>query len=85
MKSSEETEQTLDPTAINRLMRPPMICLCRHVPEQQIRSAVRNGADSFVRVQMETGCSTGCGTCEGRVRMIIEDEKKKLQSGLKFT
>lgn len=60
--------------ALNALMRPARVCICRNVSEQQIRSAVSGGADSFEQVQSITRCSTGCGTCEARVRAIIADE-----------
>ncbi len=58
--------------ALNALMRPPMLCVCRRVPEADIRRAVEQGADTFEKVQALTRCSTGCGTCEGRVRELVE-------------
>ena len=54
-------------------MRPHNICLCRGVSERRITEAVINeGAKTFAEVQRLTRCSTGCGTCEGRVRELIE-------------
>ena len=58
---------------ISFYMRPHHVCVCKGVPEIRIISAVRNeGAKTFAEVQQLTGCSTGCGTCEGRVRELIE-------------
>jgi NAD(P)H-nitrite reductase large subunit len=61
---------------INRIsfyMRPHNICICRGVSEGRIMNVVKNeGAKTFSEVQRITGCSTGCGTCEGRVRELID-------------
>ncbi len=62
------------------LMRPAKVCVCRSVTENSILEELRSGqARTFVEVQNRTGCSTGCGTCEMRVRRIISDyfEKNK--------
>lgn len=58
-------------TALYQLMRPRMLCVCRRVPEENVRAAVEQGAQTFEEVQARTSCSTGCGTCEGRVRDVI--------------
>ena len=66
--------ETFDFTAINALMRPPRMCLCRRVSERQIRDAVLiSGARTFERVSSLTGCGTGCGTCETRITRLIEE------------
>ena len=62
------------PSYLNALMRPPRICVCRNVPEEKLRAAVRGGAETFEALQAATRCSTGCGTCEPRVRAILADE-----------
>ncbi len=59
------------------MMRPRKICVCRSVTEYTIREAVREKhATTFSAVQAITGCSTGCGTCEERVRDVILSELK---------
>ncbi|KAB2934874.1 MAG: (2Fe-2S)-binding protein [Leptonema illini] len=55
-------------------MRPPMVCLCRHVSAERLRSEIRHGATTFEQLQERTSCSTVCGTCEGRVREILRTE-----------
>lgn len=72
-----EDAPLFSPAALNQLMRPRQVCLCRHVSEEQIRSAIRRGAHTFELVQDETGCSTSCGTCEDTVLAILADEAKK--------
>lgn len=62
---------------IYALMRPRKVCVCRSVTENMILDALDRGAKTFEDVQNETGCSTGCGTCESSVRAIIE---KKLSA-----
>lgn len=57
---------------LNALMRPRMVCVCKRVSEARIRKVVASGADSFEEVQHLTNCSTGCGTCEGAVRELLE-------------
>lgn len=58
---------------LNALMRPPRMCVCQGVPEEEIREVVlKGGKKSFEEVQAATGCSTGCGTCEERIRNYID-------------
>lgn len=82
---ASESSPIISPAALNRLMRPKQVCLCRHVSEGEIRSAFRRGAHTFEMVQDETACSTACGTCEDTVRSIIADEAKKAAEGPDFT
>lgn len=63
----------MDEAALYALMRPRKICICKQVSEEEIRRAVKEGgARSFEEVQRATRCSTGCGTCEGSVRRIVD-------------
>ena len=55
-------------------MRPRRICLCKGVTEEDIREAINlKGARDFDGVQQITRCCTGCGTCETRVRKLVEE------------
>lgn len=58
---------------LNALMRPQMLCVCKRVPEEEIRAVLKAGAKTFLEVQARTNCSTGCGTCEEAVRAIVEE------------
>ncbi len=71
--------EPFDPSYLNRLMRPPMICVCRQVSEERIRAAVaEEGAHTYQEVQSLTNCGTGCGTCEGRVKGIIQQVEREI-------
>jgi len=48
------------------------ICKCMDVSDQQIETAVKEGAHTFEQVQEVTKCSTGCGTCAEKVQALIE-------------
>jgi len=58
---------------IYAIMRPRKICICKAVTLDMIHDAIRKSGGTFEEVQAITHCSTGCGTCEGRVRGIIQD------------
>jgi len=63
----------IDP-GIFRIMRPAMVCLCRHVSEERLKAEIRQGATTFKILQERTSCSTVCGTCEPKVRRILAAE-----------
>ncbi len=66
----------MDQAYLNALMRPKMVCICRRVPEERIRQVVEAGAVTFERVQQLTDCSTNCGTCEVKVRELIDKYRR---------
>ncbi len=68
----------LDPRYL-QLMRPPMICLCRHISADRLRAEIHHGATTFEMLQERTLCSTVCGTCEGRVRALLKQELEAIQ------
>jgi bacterioferritin-associated ferredoxin len=64
---------------ILRFMRPPVVCLCRQVSADQLKTEIRQGALTFEELQKRTSCSTVCGTCEGRVRELLKNELDALR------
>ena len=56
-----------------------LVCNCMKVTEQDIKNAIKNGANSFKEVQAITKVSTGCGKCsesnEKLVNNLILSEK----------
>lgn len=48
-------------------------CHCKNVTYSQIITAVKNGADTYDKVQAETGCGTGCGKCQDFIETMIRD------------
>ena len=52
-----------------------LICICMTVTRGEIKAAVRNGAESLDQLKSTLFCCTGCGTCEGRVRTVMDETK----------
>ena len=55
-----------------------LICICMTVSRGEIKEAVRNGKHTVDELKATLFCCTGCGTCEGRVRKVLEDELESL-------
>lgn len=55
------------------------VCSCRHVTKDDIRKAVREGAETYKDVKRATGAGSKCGKCRRKVEKIIEEELAKLQ------
>ena len=55
-----------------------MLCPCKRVTKEDIRQAVKAGADGYKQVQKATGAGTKCGKCEEDVRKAIKKARKKL-------
>ncbi len=54
------------------------ICLCKKITKEEIVEAVKNGADTYEKVQEATGAGTGgChgGRCKSKILEIIEETK----------
>jgi len=54
------------------------ICKCMDVTDFQIEAAVKNGADTFEKLQAATKVSTGCGTCAEKVQTLQKSYLAKL-------
>ena len=53
-----------------------LICICMTVTRGEIKNAVREGHESIDSLKNTLLCCTGCGTCEPKVRAILEEELK---------
>lgn len=53
-----------------------LICICMTVSRGEIKDAIRKGAESVDALKATLYCCTGCGTCEGRVKAILDEERK---------
>ena len=62
-----------------------LICICMTVSRGEIKSAIQAGHVSLDSLKSTLYCCTGCGTCEGRVRAILEEELAKAQASAKET
>ncbi|PJZ69883.1 ferredoxin [Leptospira perolatii] len=59
---------------LNSLMRPPKVCVCNQVSEEDLLKSIRKGNDTLEKLMEDTYCCTGCGTCSGRVKKILAQE-----------
>ena len=50
-----------------------IICNCMTVTRGEIIEALQSGIVTFDGLKRELTCSTGCGTCEERVRKIMKE------------
>ena len=48
-------------------------CLCKGVTYGATIDAVNGGADSFEKVQAQTGCSTCCGKCREFIERFVAE------------
>lgn len=51
-----------------------LICICMTVSRGEIKNAIRSGHTTLDELRNTLFCCTGCGTCEGRVRKVMEEE-----------
>ena len=52
-------------------------CICHNVPFAEILRLRRTGM-TFEQISLQTGCCTGCGTCEPYVRLAIRTNRSAL-------
>jgi len=53
-----------------------IVCICNHVTERQICSAIDAGADTFDALQFRLGVALACGKCEQTVRELLTEHKE---------
>lgn len=51
-----------------------LICICMTVTRGEIKSAIHKGSETVDQLKATLFCCTGCGTCEGRVTAILNEE-----------
>ena len=49
------------------------VCLCNGITENQIRDAIRDGADSLLKLRLELGVAACCGRCTSCAQQVIEE------------
>ncbi|MBM7868754.1 NAD(P)H-nitrite reductase large subunit [Clostridium pascui] len=55
----------------NKEVNGKVVCGCFKVTEQDLKNAIKNGANSFEEVQAITKVGTGCGRCiEGNKALV---------------
>lgn len=56
-----------------------LICICMTVTRGEIKDAIAKGSRSVDELKTVLFCCTGCGTCQGRVQAILDEELPKQQ------
>lgn len=54
------------------------VCLCKHITEETIVEAIKNGADTLEKVKEATGAAAGAcrgGRCAKKINELIENNK----------
>ncbi len=51
-----------------------LICICMTVTRGEIKKAIAEGHHSIDALKSTLFCCTGCGTCEGRVQKILDEQ-----------
>jgi bacterioferritin-associated ferredoxin len=54
-----------------------LICICMTVSRGEIKDAIQKGDQTVDALKSKLYCCTGCGTCEGRVKAILDEELAK--------
>jgi len=57
-----------------------LICICMTVSRGEIKSALRNGSQTLDDLKSTLFCCTGCGTCESRVKAVMEETAAESKS-----
>lgn len=50
-----------------------ILCSCRQVSDFDVREAYKRGMTTFEMIRTATGAGSGCGSCEARVRSVLEE------------
>ncbi len=51
------------------------VCTCLGISEDDIKKAVKEGADTVEKVEEVTGAGSVCGACKDDIQQIIDENK----------
>jgi bacterioferritin-associated ferredoxin len=49
------------------------VCICNAVTDHAIRDAAARGVSTLDELTMQTGCSSGCGSCAELAQEILQE------------
>lgn len=58
-----------------------LLCQCNTVFEHEVIACVRRGARTVEEVGDDCEAGTGCGSCRGAIKTILEEEAQKRRGG----
>jgi bacterioferritin-associated ferredoxin len=59
-----------------------LLCLCNSIFEHEVVACIRKGARSVDEVGEQCDAGTGCGSCRGTIKTMIEEEDQRRRAGL---
>ncbi len=60
-----------------------VVCTCMGVMKEEIIESIRNGNDTYERLQDALGVGTGCSSCVPEVHEILADSLKNKENDKK--
>lgn len=52
------------------------VCICNAITEDELRSAVAEGASSLGELMRTTGAGTCCGSCTDEAERLLEESRR---------
>lgn len=58
-----------------------LLCQCNAIFEHEVQACIRKGARSVDEVGERCEAGTGCGSCRGAIKTMIEEEDQRRRAG----
>jgi len=58
-----------------------LLCHCNSIFEHEVVACIRKGASTVDEVADECDAGTGCGSCRGTIKTLIEEEGQRRRAG----
>jgi NAD(P)H-nitrite reductase large subunit len=62
-------------------VRRVLLCQCNSIFEHEVLTAIRQGARSVDEVGDACEAGTGCGSCRGTIKTLLEEEAGRRRAG----
>jgi bacterioferritin-associated ferredoxin len=75
-KGEKNMEQNISPEILDKITN---VCVCKSIKRAKIKQVIKNGADTFEKVQKATGAGTGsCNgkRCKEKIEELIKENSK---------
>jgi len=56
------------------------VCLCNGVTDSQIKSAIKNGCDSYAKIRQTLSVANQCGRCACEIKKMVNLNEQTLQN-----
>ncbi len=58
-----------------------LLCQCNAIFEHEVQACIRRGARTVDEVGERCEAGTGCGSCRGAIKTMIEEEAQRRRAG----